>query len=85
MLSDLAGLGLGFWETKAWLAHLTTNIFTPAFYATDVIGSFNWWMRVATGCIFSFGVTWIVYHQAELYFSELAGRLTRKLGRVGHL
>ena len=61
MVSDLAGLGLGFRETNAWLASLTAHSFPAAFYATDIIGSFNRWMRLLMGSRFGLGVVWLDY------------------------
>jgi uncharacterized membrane protein len=57
-LSDLAGLGLGFRYTNAWLAAITNNAFPSTFYAGDALGSFNSWMRLLTGLLFGVGVVW---------------------------
>ncbi|MBI2332660.1 MAG: DUF2085 domain-containing protein, partial [Chloroflexi bacterium] len=44
-ISDLAGIGLGFRDTNAWLALLTNHALPATFYAGDALGSFNSIMR----------------------------------------
>ena len=44
-------LHLGSRTGNAWLAALTGNLLAPAFYAGDVIGSFNWWARLLSGLL----------------------------------
>lgn len=83
MISDLMGLGMGFRETNAWLAALTSNAFPAWFYSTDVIGPFNWWMRRLTGIVFSLGLVWLAYPQAQAFFSETAARIEMKLQTAG--
>ncbi len=82
-ISDLMGLGVGFRETNVWLAALTANAFPLWFYATDVIGSFNWWMRLLTGFLFGLGLVWLAYPQAEIFFAEAAARIDMKLRMAG--
>ncbi len=67
VVSDLAGIGQGFRDSNAWLAFLTHNRFSLAFYAGDAWGSFNSWMRLLTGVLFGLGVVWFGFphiHQA---------------------
>ncbi|MCC6259567.1 MAG: DUF2085 domain-containing protein [Anaerolineales bacterium] len=58
MISDLSGIGSGFRDSNAWLAALTHNAFTPAFYAGDALGSFNAWMRFITGILAGVAIAW---------------------------
>jgi hypothetical protein len=58
-VSDL--LYLGFRDTNNWLAAITGNAFAPAFYAGDLIGSFDWWMRLITRVVAGFAFTRLVY------------------------
>jgi uncharacterized membrane protein len=55
LVSDMAGIGLGFRDTNLWLATLTHNVFRPEFYAGDAWGSFNSLMRLVTGLLFGLG------------------------------
>lgn len=57
-LSDLTGIGQGFRDSNAWLAALTGNGLPLAFYAGDVVGSFNSWLRLLTGILFGLGIVW---------------------------
>ena len=59
VVSDLAGVGLGFRYTNAWLAALTGGIFPRSFYVGDALGSFNSLMRLLSGVTFGLGVTWL--------------------------
>lgn len=83
VISDLMGLGVGFRETNAWLAALTANALPAWFYSTDVIGSFNWWTRLMTGSVFSLGLVWLAYPQAEAFFGEMTSWIERKLQAAG--
>lgn len=83
MLSDFAGLGVGFRETNGWLAALTRNTYPSWYYSTDIIGSFNWWMRVVTGFIFSLGLVWLVYPQFEAFFTDIKTRIETKFRIAG--
>jgi uncharacterized membrane protein len=82
-VSDLMGLGVGFRETNSWLAALTRNAFPSWFYSTDIIGSFNWWMRLLTGFVFSFGLLWLAYPQAETFFADIRTRIEMKFQAAG--
>ena len=48
--------GWGFRDQNAWLAWLTGNAF-PDFYAGHHFGTFNWWMRLLTGLLAAWGLT----------------------------
>lgn len=82
-VSDFMGLGAGFRETNLWLATLTANIFPRWFYATDLLGSFNWWMRLLTGSLFGIGLVWLAYPQAEAFFVEMVDRIEAKFQIAG--
>jgi uncharacterized membrane protein len=61
LISDFAGLGLGFRDTNSWLLFLTNNSISPSFYSGDAWGSFNAWMRLLTGVLFGFGTVWYAF------------------------
>ena len=65
MVSDLAGLGLGFRESNIRLAQLTQYVFPQNFYAGDMLGSLNSWMRLITGALFALGVVWFAFPKME--------------------
>lgn len=69
MISDFAGLGLGFRDTNAWLVPLTNQAFSPTFYAGDALGSFNSWMRLITGVLFGVGIVWFGFPYLEEAFT----------------
>jgi uncharacterized membrane protein len=76
MVSDmLGGIGGGYRYDNAWLAALTNHAFTPGFYAGDGAGTFNSWMRLVTGLLFSLGAVWFALPVME---NALAG--TRQTG-----
>lgn len=64
MISDLAGLGQGFRDQNIWLMQLTQNAFPQSFYAGDMLGSFNSWMRLISGALFALGVIWFAIPKA---------------------
>ena len=68
-ISDLAGIGLGFRDSNAWLAALTQQAFPPAFYSGDAWGSFNSLMRLVTGLLFGLGIVWFGYPYLDEAFS----------------
>ncbi len=82
-VSDLMGFGVGFRETNAWLAALTANAFPSWFYSTDIIGSFNWWMRLSTSALFSLGLLWLVYPHLEAFFADIRIRIETKFQIAG--
>jgi uncharacterized membrane protein len=61
MISDFAGIGLGFRDSNLWLASLTNSIFPSSFYAGDALGSFNSWMRLITGPLAGLGIVWLAF------------------------
>jgi len=71
LLSDFAGIGLGFRDTNLWLVSLTQNIFRPGFYAGDAWGSFNSLMRLLTGVLFGLGVAWFAFPYLNEALSEV--------------
>lgn len=70
-ISDLVGLGVGFRYDNAWLAALTGNVFSQAFYVGNALGSFNFWMRLITGLLFGLGGVWLTYPLVEMYFRDV--------------
>jgi uncharacterized membrane protein len=79
LISDFAGIGLGFRDSNVWLASLTNNAFTPTFYKGDALGSFNSWMRLLTGIMFGLGIVWFSFPYLNTYFTDLARILKAKL------
>jgi len=69
LVSDFSGLGNGFRYTNDWLAILTNKAFAPSFYLGDSLGSFNSWMRWATGFLFSFGLVWWAFPYLDEQFN----------------
>jgi uncharacterized membrane protein len=58
LISDLAGIGVGFRDSNQWLALLTQNRLPARFYAGDAWGSFNADMRLLTGALFGLALAW---------------------------
>jgi uncharacterized membrane protein len=56
LMSDLVGLTIGFRYTNEWLAILTAHSLPDGFYRGDTFGSFNSWMRLASGVLFGVGM-----------------------------
>ncbi len=69
-VSDLAGIGSGFRDSNVWLAMLTGNVFPLSFYRGDAVGSFNSWMRLATGFLAALGLVWFAFPYMEASFGE---------------
>jgi len=65
--------GLGFRETNAWLAALTGNALSAAFYTGTTLGSFNWLVRTLTGALFAMAVVWFAYPILERGFGDVVG------------
>jgi uncharacterized membrane protein len=82
LISDFAGIGMGFRDSNLWLASLTDNTFSPEFYAGDTLGSFNSGMRLITGVFFGLGIVWFSFPYMNKYFSELADFLQNKPHRA---
>ena len=68
--SDFAGFGQGFRDSNLWLASLTNNHFAPSFYGGDALGSFNSWVRLATGVLFGLGIVWFSFPYIDLIFQK---------------
>ncbi len=75
-------VGLGFRDSNAWLAALTNNAFPLTFYAGDALGSFNSWMRIATGVLFGLGLVWLVGPLIADAFSDAAREIEAKFQRA---
>ena len=69
-ISDLAGIGQGFRDSNLWLANLTNFAFAPTFYSGDGLGSFNSWMRLATGLFAGVGLVWFAFPYLDASLSE---------------
>ncbi len=82
-ISDLAGHSQGFRHDNAWLALLIGNVLPASFYAGDALGSFNSWMRLATGLLFGLGVVWFTFPHLANYFNGMARLLEAKFGGPG--
>jgi hypothetical protein len=83
-LSDvLGGIAAGFRYGNAWLASLTGNAFAPGFYAGDSLGSFNSWMRLISGLLFSLGGVWFVLPAVESSFAGTGQAIEEKFEKAG--
>lgn len=84
MISDFtAGIGLGFRDSNTWLATLTNSAYPATFYTGDALGSFNSWMRLITGLLFSLGIVWASYPRIHSSFTGTADQIEEKLQKVG--
>ena len=84
MVSDLVGgIGGGFRYDNAWLISLTSHAFPAGFYAGDGIGSFNSWMRLLSGLLFSLGAVWFVLPALEEAFGGTQKRVEEKFEHAG--
>lgn len=84
MISDLtSGIGLGFRDSNAWLVALTNNAFPATFYVGDGLGSFNSWMRLISGLLFSLGFVWAVFPRLNRGFASTASQIEEKLHQSG--
>ena len=82
LISDIAGIGLGFRDSNTWLALLTGHVFPATFYAGDALGSFNSWMRLITGVLFGFGVVWVLYPLVQASFMDMGREIEEKFKRA---
>jgi uncharacterized membrane protein len=85
LVSDVVSrgqVGLGFRDSNVWLAALTNNVFPSTFYAGDAFGSFNSWMRIATGILFGLGLVWLVYPLIADAFSGVAREIEAKFQKA---
>ncbi|HSQ27043.1 MAG TPA: hypothetical protein VLM80_07950 [Anaerolineales bacterium] len=71
-VSVLFGIGQGFRDSNIWLTALTSNAFSPGFYAGDAWGSFNSLMRLLTGVLFGLGIVWFGFPYLDVAFSQQA-------------
>ncbi len=71
MVSDFAGIGLGFRSSNLWLANLTNFALSPSFYAGDAPGSFNSWMRIITGLMAGFSIIWFAFPFINQVYSPI--------------
>ncbi len=83
LLSDFAGVGQGFRDSNLWLATVTNNAFPVAFYSGDALGSFNSWMRLITGGLFSLGAVWLAYPYVASSLADAARQIEDKFQRAG--
>ena len=84
MISDMVGgIGGGFRYSNAWLASLTDHAFTTEFYVGDGLGSFNSWMRLISGLLFSLGTVWFALPPLEEAFAGTRMRVEEKFARAG--
>lgn len=81
-VSDIAGIGQGFRDSNAWLVALTGHMLPAAFYAGDAVGSFNSWMRIATGLLFGLSVVWFAFPNLQRMFVEMEYNLETKVNRA---
>lgn len=83
-LSDmLGGIGGGFRYDNTWLASLTDYALAPGFYSGDALGSFNSWMRLLSGLLFSLGGVWYVLPHLERSFAGTRHVVEEKFERAG--
>lgn len=83
-LSDmLGGVAAGFRYDNGWLAMLTNHAFAPGFYAGDALGSFNSWMRLISGLLFSLGAVWFAFPAIGNSFSSSERAIEEKFERAG--
>jgi len=78
LFSDFAGIGQGFRDSNAWLAALTNHAYPATFYAGDVLGSFNSWMRWISGILFGLGIVCFGFPYLEEFFSDMATTIKTK-------
>ena len=80
--SDVTGgLAGGFRYSNQWPANLTGSQFPNWFYVGDALGSFNSWLRLASGLLFGVGVVWFLLPHLEKSMSELLLMLREELAR----
>jgi hypothetical protein len=60
IISEITGYQEGFRFANHWLAVLTSNQLPAAFYSGNMLGSFNWWMRMITGAMAGLGLAWFM-------------------------
>ena len=70
IISEITGYQEGFRFANHWLAVLTSNQLTAAFYSGNMLGSFNWWMRMITGAIAGLGLSWFILSTVKPNLTE---------------
>ncbi|MDT8304541.1 MAG: DUF2085 domain-containing protein [Anaerolineae bacterium] len=84
MVSDmLGGIGGGFRYDNAWLAALTNTSLASGFYAGDGFGTFNSWMRLITGLLFSLGAVWFTLPVLDSAFAGTRRTIEGKFEQAG--
>jgi hypothetical protein len=83
MISDLAGVGQGVRDSNAWLAVLTGNALSAAYYAGDALGSVNGWMRFISGALFALGMVWMAFPYLDRSMADAAAQIEAKFSRAG--
>lgn len=78
LISDFAGLGLGFRDTNSWLQALTNNSIALSFYSGDAWGSFNAWTRLVTGVLFGFATVWYAFPYLDEMFINFGDEIKEK-------
>lgn len=75
LVSDslLIPFGGGFRDNNGWLALLTANVW-PGFYAGDDAFTFNWWLRLITGVVAAWGITFCMFPSLDQMFQDEKGR-----------
>ena len=82
MVSDTTnGLFEGFRYRNEWLASLTAHALPASFYVGDALGSFNSWMRLVSGILFSMGIVGFAFPYIDRFNQESAQTLSDKLSR----
>ncbi|MBZ0281375.1 MAG: DUF2085 domain-containing protein [Anaerolineae bacterium] len=81
MVSDLNGLTAGFRFNNEWLAKLTTHSLPDSFYQGDAFGSFNSWMRLASGVLFGIGIAAFGLPLVNAESRSIVRTLSEKLAR----
>lgn len=79
--SDLGGLTGGFRYDNRWLADLTNNALPTSFYVGDALGSFNSWVRLASGVLLGIGVIGVALPYVDREFRSIEQTLTERLDR----
>jgi len=70
IISEFIGYQGGFRFTNLWLGMLTNNQLPVSFYSGNMLGSFNWWMRMITGAIAGLGLSWFILSTVKPNLTE---------------
>ncbi|MEL6524200.1 MAG: hypothetical protein AAFQ07_00685 [Chloroflexota bacterium] len=77
--SEVDGLIGGWRYYNSWLVLPTGGALGGSFYVGDMVGSFNWWVRLITGVLAGMGVMGWLLGIAKPYFEKNAGILQSRL------